>query len=145
MHPTKGGYLSLGVLISDVTEEDIPSEAPTLDDEGSAQARLSYEEQLAIWCLLLQNRLAGKLSPAVTTGPGARAPIVYDLLVPASFAVQELNALSDTPITVKHLPAILKQFRHLEPPYSSVPLQLRKTPKKRGPKAWQDRRLRLAI
>lgn len=115
---------------------DIPPSAP-----DTTSSRLSYEDQLYIWCLLLKGRLAGKVSPAVTSGEGARAPVLYDLLVPASTAVQEVNAVSDTPITTAHLPAILKTFRHLEPPYSSVPEHLRKLAKKRGPKTWRERKL----
>lgn len=116
---------------------DYDDTAPQDDSIG----RLTYEDQLSVWCLLLQNRLVGQLSPPTTAGTGARAPIVYDLLVPASVAVQELNAVSDISITAKHLPAILKQFRHVDPPYSSFHPTLQKVPKKRGPKTWQQKRV----
>ena len=50
------------------------------------------------------------------------APDKYALLVPEATAVAEINAISDTPITVKHLPSILARFRHLDPPYPSFPV-----------------------
>jgi hypothetical protein len=77
---------------------------------------LSYKDQLHIWCLLVRNNLAGKIAPA---HPWDRRPTEYAILVPDSFAVAEVNAISDTPITVKHLSSILARFRHLDPPYSS--------------------------
>ena len=80
---------------------------------------MRYEDQLYVWCLLLRNKLAGKIAPA---HPWGRRPTEYALLVPDSFAVAEVNAISDTPITVKHLPSILARFRHLDPPYPSFPV-----------------------
>ena len=73
--------------------------------------RLSYEDQLYIWSLLLQANLVGKVK--------RRPRTEYILLVPDVQAVAQINALSDTPITIKHLPSIVRRFRHLEPPYSS--------------------------
>ena len=81
--------------------------------------QLSYEDQLHVWRLLLRNKLAGKIAPA---HPSDRRPTEYALLVPDSFAVAEVNAISDTPITVKHLPSILARFRHLDPPYPIFPV-----------------------
>ncbi len=75
--------------------------------------RLSYEDQLYIWSLLLQANLVGKVK--------RRPRTEYILLVPDVQAVAQINALSDTPITIKHLPSIVRRFRHLEPPYSSSP------------------------
>ena len=75
--------------------------------------RLSYEDQLYIWCLLLQTNLVGKVK--------GRHKTEYIMLVPDGRAVAEINALSDTTITTKHLPSILKRFKHLDPPYSSFP------------------------
>ena len=56
--------------------------------------RLSDEDQLYVWCLLLQQKLVGDIGSE------------YALLVPEERAVAEVNAMSDTPITVKHLPSI---------------------------------------
>ncbi len=80
--------------------------------------KLSYEDQLYVWCLLLRNNLAGKIAPA---HPWDRRQTEYVLLVPDTIAVAEVNDVLDTPITVAHLPSILARFRHLDPPYSSVP------------------------
>ena len=55
--------------------------------------RLTDEEQLYIWCLLLRHKLVGDVGSE------------YALLVPEERAVAEVNAISDTPITVKHLPS----------------------------------------
>jgi hypothetical protein len=79
---------------------------------------LSYEDQLHVWSLLVRNKLAGKIAPA---HPKDRRPTEYALLVPKALAVAEVNAVLDAPITVAHLPSILARFRHLDPPYSSVP------------------------
>ncbi len=102
------------------------SSGPTFLDVRSTPAgydaprsgHLSYKEQLHVWRLLLKNNLAGKIAPA---HPWDRRPTEYALLVPHEVAVAEVNALLDTPITVDHLPSILARFRHLDPPYSSVP------------------------
>jgi hypothetical protein len=80
---------------------------------------MSYEDQLYVWSLLLRNKLAGKIAPA---HPWDRRPTENALLVPDSFAVAAVNAISDTPITVKHLPPILARFKHLDPPYRSFPV-----------------------
>ena len=72
--------------------------------------RLTDEEQLYIWCLLLRHKLVGDVGSE------------YALLVPEERAVAEVNAISDTPITVKHLPSILARFKHLAPPYASFPV-----------------------
>ena len=77
---------------------------------------MDYEDQLRVWRLLLRNKLAGKIAPA---HPRDHRPTEYALLVPDALAVAEVNAMLDTPITVAHLPAILAQFKHLDPPYSS--------------------------
>ena len=75
---------------------------------------MRYEDQLYVWCLLLRNKLAGKIAPA---HPRDRRPTEYALLVPDAYAVAEVNAMLDTPITVAHLPAIMAQFKHLDPPF----------------------------
>ena len=89
--------------------------------------RLSYEDQLYIWSLLLQANLVGK----VKGKPRAE----YIMLVPDERAVAEINALSDTPITTKHLPSILARFRHVDPPYSSFP-----TDRKAYKREWMQRK-----
>jgi len=82
---------------------------------GEENMQLSYEDQLYIWCLLLRNKLAGKIAPAHARD---RRPTECAVLVPDALAVAEVNAVSDTPITVKHLSSILARFGHLDPPYS---------------------------
>ena len=72
--------------------------------------QLSYEDQLHVWRLLLTNKLAGKIAPA---HPWDRRPTEYALLLSDALAVAEVNAMSDTPITIKHLAAILRRFSHL--------------------------------
>ena len=94
---------------------------------------MSYEDQLYVWSLLLGNKLAGKIAPA---HPLDRRPTEYAILVPDSFAVAEVNAISDTPITVKHLPSILARFKHLAPPYASFPSNRRRAYKRE----WMQRK-----
>ena len=77
---------------------------------------MDYEDRLRVWLLLLRNKLAGKIAPA---HPRDHRPTEYALLVPDALAVAEVNAMLDTPITVAHLPAILAQFKHLDPPFDS--------------------------
>jgi hypothetical protein len=89
--------------------------------------QLSYEDQLRVWRLLLRNKLAGKTAPA---HPWDRRPTEYAILVPDALAVAEVNAVSDTPITIKHLAAILRRFSHLAPPYASFPSNRRRAYKR---------------
>jgi hypothetical protein len=96
--------------------------------DAPPSGHLSYEEQLHVWCLLLKNKLAGKIAPA---HPWDRRPTEYALLVPDKLAVAEVNAVSDIPITVDHLPSILARFRHLDPPYDDE----RKSSEPADPKA----------
>lgn len=106
--------------------------------EGEAQSsrtkegnRLSYEDQLYLWCLLLKNNIAGKVSPAVRSGPGARAPVRYELLVDETNAAAMINSLSDLePISPRQLRVIVKQFAHLDPPYPSFPPELHRKEKR---------------
>ena len=86
--------------------------------------RLTDEEQLYIWCLLLRHRFVGDVGSE------------YALLVPEERAVAEVNAVSDTPITIKHLAAILRRFSHLAPPYASFPSNRRRAYKRE----WMQRK-----
>ena len=95
--------------------------------------QLSYEDQLSVWCLLLRNKLAGKIAPA---HPRDGRPTEYALLVPDEQAVAEVNDVSDTPITVKHLPSILTRFKHLAPPDASFPSNRRRAYKRE----WMQRK-----
>ena len=95
--------------------------------------QLSYEDQLHVWRLLLTNKLAGKIAPA---HPWDRRPTEYALLVSDALAVAEVNAMSDTPITIKHLAAILRRFSHLAPPYASFPSNRRRAYKRE----WMQRK-----
>ncbi len=88
---------------------------------------MSSEDQLYIWSLLLQTNLVGKIK--------GRPKTEYIMLVPDERAVAEINALSDTPITTKHLPSILARFRHVDPPYSSFP-----TDRKAYKREWMQRK-----
>jgi len=80
--------------------------------------RLSDEDQLYVWCLLVQQKLVGDIGSE------------YALLVPDDQAVAEVNGVSDTPITVKHLPSILSRFSHLAPPYAAIPSNRRRAYKR---------------
>ena len=94
---------------------------------------MRYEDQLYVWCLLLRNKLAGKIAPA---HPSDRRRTEYALLVPDALAVAEVNAMLDTPITIKHLAAILRRFSRLAPPYASFPSNRRLAYKRE----WMQRR-----
>ena len=86
--------------------------------------RLTDEEQLYIWCLLLRHKLVGDIGSE------------YALLVPEERAVAEVNAVSDTPITIKHLAAILRRFSQLAPPYAAFPSNRRRAYKRE----WMQRK-----
>lgn len=81
-------------------------------------SRLSYEDQLYIFCLLLQSRLVGQLSPWSERDP--KKPH-YELLVDRGLAADLLNDVSDTPVTADQLKAVVSRFQGKEPLFSSIP------------------------
>jgi hypothetical protein len=94
------------------------SEEPTPDTKE--RIRLSYEDQLYVWCVLLQNNLAGRIAPQ--SRHDRRTNTEYSILIPEHLCLQEFNHLSDIgPITINQLRATAKTFRYLKPPYAGVP------------------------
>ena len=116
---------------------------------------LSYEDQLYVWCLLLRNKLAGKIAPA---HPKDNRALEYALLIPEQMAVDEINATTDVSVTRRDLVAIVGEFADQAPPYPSTepaPIKykpylhsgggkkLRKSQQKQGrfwPKSWIEGR-----
>ena len=78
---------------------------------------MRYEDRLYVWCLLLRNKLAGKIAPA---HPRDNRALEYALLEPEQMAVDEINAITDVePITRKMLTSIVREFADKAPPYPS--------------------------
>ena len=53
--------------------------------DAPPSGHLSYEEQLHVWCLLLKNKLAGKITPA---HPWDRRPTEYGRVLASSAPVE---------------------------------------------------------
>lgn len=102
---------------------DHPSEEAALDSEfpePKERIRLSYEDQLYVWGVLIQNNLAGKIAPALKHD--RRTKPEYAILIPEHLCLQAFNSVSDIgPITINQLKAAAKTFRFLEPPHPSFP------------------------
>lgn len=82
--------------------------------------RLTDEDQLYLWCLLLQNNLVGQISPG--NGKDRRSKVKYACLLPDSLIVNEINRVSDVEITGDMLRAIVRRFQGTKPPYDSSDL-----------------------
>ena len=78
---------------------------------------MRYEDQLYVWCLLLRNKLAGKIAPA---HPKDNRALEYALLIPEQMAVDEINATTDVSVTRRDLVAIVGEFADQAPPYPST-------------------------
>jgi hypothetical protein len=91
------------------------------DTKTTPRRRLSDEEQLYVWCLLLQNNLVGQ-----TNIPGYRERKKYkphyERLLPDSLILQEVNRKSDVEVSLDMLKAICKRFQGTRPPYDSFNL-----------------------
>ena len=74
---------------------------------------LSKEDQFYIYWLLRQNGLIGQIWPVYTWD---KTPPVYGLIVGRDLALQELNGVSDTPVTERQLRTVLKSYGVAEGP-----------------------------
>lgn len=99
---------------SDIAEVEAPQPTTTAK---AYRPRLSDEDQLYVWCLALQNNIAGKVAPAQRKGWESRTE--YALLLNETNAAALLNSVSDTPITTDQLRAIAKRYRHSNPPFGT--------------------------
>ena len=105
---------STSAIEADLSEADVTAH----DTKNAPRRRLSDEEQLYVWCVLLQNNLVGQ-----TNVPGYRERKTfkrqYERLLPDSLILQEVNRKSDVEVSLDMLKAICKRFQGTRPPYDS--------------------------
>ena len=85
----------------------------TSDAQTRRPGRLSKEDPLYVYGLLKTNGMIGQVWPVYIWD---RDPPVYGLTLGREMALQELNGVSDTPITERQFRTVLKKFGIAEGP-----------------------------
>lgn len=93
-------------------------------------------EEWYIWHTAIKHRIIGQTSPSVTSGEGARKPVIYDFIAPDTAAIDMLNGICETlglePRSKKVWVRWLKNYANNTPP--NPPLDTFKTYKRKLPK-----------